>query len=66
MKTDQKNLKFHLEQKIGTAMQQQWAAKIFGYDFSIEYKSGSSSTVADALSRRVEEGELLAISFPIS
>ena len=47
-------------------MQQQWAAKLFGYDFSIEYRSGSSNTIADALSRRGEEGELLAISFSMS
>ena len=56
VKTDQKSLKFLLEQKIGTPMQQQWATKIFGYNFSSEYISGSSNTVADALSRRGEEG----------
>jgi hypothetical protein len=36
-----------------------------GFDFTVEYKSGSTNTMADALSRRdTEEGALLAISVP--
>jgi hypothetical protein len=36
-----------------------------GFDFTVEYKSRSTNTVADALSRRdTEEGALLAISAP--
>jgi hypothetical protein len=36
-----------------------------GFDFTIEYKSGSTNTVADALSHRdTEEGALLAILAP--
>lgn len=36
-----------------------------GYDFVIEYKTGKENVVADALSRREEPGELLALSTPL-
>lgn len=36
-----------------------------GYDFVIEYKRGSENLVVDALSRREEKGELVAISQPV-
>ena len=31
-------------------------SKLFGYDFNVEYRPGSQNVVADALSRRDEEG----------
>ncbi|KAF8388545.1 hypothetical protein HHK36_027220 [Tetracentron sinense] len=37
-----------------------------GYDFLVEYRSGKLNTVADALSRKEEEVELKAISFPVA
>jgi len=52
IKTDHQSLKFLLEQKIGTPMQQRWVSKLLGYDFLVEYKK-----VADALSRRFEDEE---------
>lgn len=36
-----------------------------GYDFTIEYKKGKDNVIADALSRREEDGEINAISAPI-
>jgi hypothetical protein len=68
--TDHQALKFLLEQKIGTPSQQRWLSKLIGYDFIIEYKSGSDNCVADALSRLLdhtihhEEASLSLISFP--
>jgi hypothetical protein len=56
--TDQKSLKQLLQQQIVTAEQQNWAAKLLGYDFKIVYKPGSLNRGADALSRVTRTGEL--------
>lgn len=44
-----------LEQRITTQNQQNWLAKLLGYDFDIVYKSGVTNRVADALSRKGED-----------
>jgi len=51
VKTDQKSLKFLLEQKLHTGSQLKWIAKLMQFYFIIEYKKGKESTVVDALSR---------------
>lgn len=53
-----------LEQRITTQNQQNWLAKLLGYEFDIIYKVGASNKVADALSRREEDLELSMISRP--
>jgi hypothetical protein len=40
---------------LSTVPQHQWTSKLFGFDFSVEYKLGRLNTVADALSRRDSE-----------
>lgn len=54
--TNQQSLKYFLEQRIVTQNQQNWLAKLIGYDFEIVYKKGSTNRAVDALSRRGESG----------
>ncbi|KAF5470266.1 hypothetical protein F2P56_010790, partial [Juglans regia] len=70
VKTDHQSLKFLLEQKIGTPMQQKWVSKLLGYDIKVEHKKGTENRVDDALSRRDEgikqdlEVSISALSIP--
>lgn len=62
--TDQRSLKELLSQIIQTPDQQFYVRKLMGFKFSIEYKSGASNKVVDALSRRGDDStvaELLAL-----
>jgi hypothetical protein len=64
IRTDHFSLKFLLDQKLSTIPQHQWANKLLGFDFRIEYKPGSTNVVADALSCRDtdEEAQLATLS----
>ena len=65
VRTDNFSLKFLLDQRLATIPQHHWVGKLLGFDFSVEYKAGSTNTVADALSRRdTEEATILALSGP--
>jgi hypothetical protein len=65
VRTDHRSLRFLLDQRLTTIPQHQWASKLLGYDFVVEYKPGPLNVVVDALSRcNEEEGELGAISGP--
>lgn len=61
VKTDQKTLKYLLEQNIHIEFQVAGISKLMAFDFSIEYKKGNENKAVDVLSRN-EEAELLAIS----
>jgi hypothetical protein len=52
VRTDHYSLKFLLDQRLPTVSQHQWVSKLFGYDFTMEYRASRLNTVADALSRR--------------
>ena len=56
IKTDHQSLKYLLEQRISTPMQQRCITKLLGYSFIIDYKKGKENVVADALSRQVKRG----------
>jgi hypothetical protein len=60
VRTDHYALKFMLDQRLSTVPQYQWVSKLFGYDFSVEYRPGRLNTVADALSRRGDDDAFLA------
>jgi hypothetical protein len=55
VRTDYRSLRFLLDQHLTTIPQHQWASKLLGYDFVVEYKPGALNVIADALSLRDEE-----------
>ncbi|TYK23464.1 putative retroelement pol polyprotein [Cucumis melo var. makuwa] len=65
VKTDQKALKFLLDQRIIQPQYQKWIAKLLGYSFEVVYKPGVENRAADALSRKpeeIEQGEELEVN----
>jgi hypothetical protein len=66
IRTDHFGLKYLLDQKLSTIPQHQWASKLMGFDFRVEYQSGSTNIVADALSHcdTKDGSELAALSSP--
>jgi hypothetical protein len=55
VRTDHFSLKYLLDQRLSTVTQHQWISKLFGFDFTVEYRPGRLNTVADALSHRDAE-----------
>ncbi|KAF8414344.1 hypothetical protein HHK36_002345 [Tetracentron sinense] len=48
--TDHRSLRYLMEQRITTSMQQKWMSKLMGYAYEINYCMGSTKVVVDALS----------------
>ena len=66
IRTNHYSLKFLLDQHIITSPQQHWLSKLMGFDFAVEYRAGKHNTVADALSRCLEDQpSLTSISMPL-
>ena len=62
--TDQRSLKFLLNERIVSIDQQKWLCKLLGYDFDIEYNPVHAYKAVDALSRLPSQSNLLSLSVP--
>jgi hypothetical protein len=64
--TDHQSLKELLTQVVQTPEQQVYLANLMGYDYSMQYKSGKTNVVTDALSRLPEtlSGMIISLSMP--
>ena len=53
-----------MEQQVIGNEYKKWITKLMSYDFDIQYQSGASNKVGDALSRQPNEAECTSINGP--
>nr|XP_016489435.1 PREDICTED: uncharacterized protein LOC107809347 [Nicotiana tabacum] len=58
VRTDHHSLKYLLEQRVTTAIQQKGLTKLLGLDYEVQYKKGAENRVAYSLSRQQEDSEV--------
>lgn len=64
VRTDQRSLKYLLEQRLNTPIQQQWLPKLLKFDYEIQYRQGKDNLASDALST-VEGSEVLSMDLSV-
>lgn len=65
VKTDQRSLRYMLEQRVIPGEFLQWVAKLMGHDFEIQYRPGIENKAADTLTWVPAQVELVAITCPV-
>lgn len=63
--TDHHILKYLMEQKVTSALQQKGLTELLGLDYEVQYKTGAENRVKNALSKKEEQGKVLAISVSV-
>ena len=64
IKTDQRSLKFLMEQQQVNPEHLKWLMKLMGYHFEIQYWSGKDNRATNGLSRVCHTATLMALSLP--
>ena len=64
IQTDQRSLKYFLEQKAAIPKQQKWLAKLMVYKYEILYRPGCYNAAANTLSRRPDSPTLNYLFVP--
>ena len=64
MKTNQRSLKFLLEQRVIKPQHQKWITKLLGYSFEVVYKPDLENKHADALLRATLVVHLCNLTVP--
>lgn len=55
VKTNQQSLKYLMDQKIGTPVQQKWITKLLGYNFDVQYEKWLASTSRNSLKLKIRK-----------
>ena len=63
--TDHQTIKYFLEQWITSPTQEKWLLKLLGYDYEIDYRSGTQNAGIYTLSRKPELLAIMGLSTPI-
>lgn len=65
VRTNQRALKYLLEQRVIQPQYQRWIIKLLGYQFEVQYHPGQDNKVADALSRITPSPQLTRLEVPL-